>query len=402
MGKLSSLSSLRVTALKPTYEAGSETSGSRSSGSRSSGSRSSVSQTSSGEDSSYLTSSVDNLSSVSCNFNEKAHRTVWPPFASLQTDTSQPRDVDSEASFADWDGKSFVDKAHGSTVSSIFHGSNSEITPNDSVSMRDAFRKPYVIIADISNKSKYEDRLTKLGYVNRLPDIDGKRHYRIELAIDKLLEEDRVRAGSMTIILSSSNLSILNRDGLQPTLASDLEDFSNGFIQVRKSSVSGYGAFAVRDLEPRIPVLIERELFNANFLDLYQKLDALTKEQMIAYQTLYGHKRSPSEDIRVAIWRTNRFSVGQGGSVFLVGSRINHACNDGNNVDYSYDKDKRCMVFITKKEIPAGSELFIRYGSDPHHLFATWGFRCACGYCAGISEEDCKAIQGEGNDFTMW
>lgn len=72
-------------------------------------------------------------------------------------------------------------------------------------------------------------------------------------------------------------------------------------------------------------------------------------------------------------------------------------------MDYSYDKAKKCMVFVTNKAIAAGSELFIRYGSDPQHLFATWGFRCACGGCAGLSEDDCKAIEtsswDQGSDW---
>lgn len=90
-------------------------------------------------------------------------------------------------------------------------------------------------------------------------------------------------------------------------LAIWLEGFSNGFLEIKKSPVSGYGAFAARDLDPLTPILLERELFNANSFNLYQKLDALTEEQRKAYCALHGHKRTPSEDIRAAIWRTNRY-----------------------------------------------------------------------------------------------
>ncbi|KAI0421802.1 hypothetical protein F5X98DRAFT_223685 [Xylaria grammica] len=397
---------------EPPYEAGSDSSKETSS------SGSSATETSSGEDSSGLRSGIDRISPISCDFDEKVRRSVCGPLASLQTGTSEPGDVDSQARFTDWDGESFVYEPHGSFVGSVFPDGRSEIAPEDSVSMKDVCRKPYEAVSedghsndgsiylDTARKSKYEDRLTRLGYVERLPDIDGKRHYRIELTIDKQLEEDEIRTNLMTIKLSSSKLTILNRDGLQPKLASDLENFNNGFLEVKKSPVSGYGAFAVRDLEPYTPVLIERELFNANTYDLYQKLDALTVEQMIAYRNLHSHLRSLSEDIRAAIWRTNRFSICHGGAVFLVGSRFNHACNDRNNVDYSYDQTKKCMAFVTKKKIPAGGELFIRYGSDPLHLFATWGFRCACGGCPGISEDEYKAIKSspwdDEGDYAMW
>ncbi|KAI8955543.1 hypothetical protein F4801DRAFT_574290 [Xylaria longipes] len=367
---------------------------------------------------SFLWNGIDRLSSMSDDSwalaKNKDRRTVRGPLAALQTDTSEPRDVDSEARFTDWDGESCVYAPNGSFVGAMFDDGRSEIAPADSISMRDVHRKPYEAVSDgecsdgesiyidTSRKTKYEDRLTKLGYVERLPDIDGKRHYRIELAIDKLLEEDKVRTALGTINLSSSRLAILNSDGLQPKLVSDLEAFNNGFLEVKSSPVSGYGAFAVRDLEPSTTILLERELFKANAFDLYQKLDALTEEQVKAYHTLYGHRRSPSEDIRTAIWRTNRFSVGRGGSIFLVASRFNHACNGRNNVDYAYDSAKKCMVFVTKEKVSAGSELFIRYGSDPQHLFSTWGFRCGCGGCPGISEDQCKAIEqspwGQGQD----
>ncbi|KAI0545530.1 hypothetical protein F4679DRAFT_576068 [Xylaria curta] len=359
-----------------------------------SSSETSVSETSSSDgDGSLLRNDIDRLSSMSNNsralVKKKDHRTVRGPLATLQTDTSEPRDVDSDARFTDWDGESYVYEPNGSFVGAMFDDGRSEVAPEDSISMKDVHRRPY----DTSRKAKYEDRLTRLGYVERLPDIGGKRHYRIQLAIDKLIEEDKVHTELGTITLSSSGLTILNSDGLQPKLASDLEAFNNGCLEVKISPVSGYGAFAVRDLEPCTTILIERELFNANAFDLYMKLDALTEEQVKAYHALYGHSRSPSEDIRAAIWRTNRFSIGRGGSVFLVASRFNHACKGRNNVDYSYDKAKKCMVFATRGKVTAGSELFIRYGSNPQHLFSTWGFRCNCGGCAGISDDECKAIK---------
>ncbi|KAI0856978.1 hypothetical protein F4860DRAFT_506320 [Xylaria cubensis] len=391
-----------------------------------SSSETSVSETSSSDgDSSLLWNDIDRLSSMSnhCNSQvlakKKDRRTVRGPLATLQTDTSEPRDVNSDARFTDWDGESYVYEPNGSFVGTMFDDGRSEIAPEDSISVKNVHRRPYAVsdgecsddesvYLDTSRKTKYEDRLTRLGYVERLPDIDGKRHYRIELAIDKLIEEDKVRTELGTITLSGSELTMLNSDGLQPKLASDLdspEAFNNGFLEVKSSPVSGYGAFAVRDLEPCTTILIERELFNANAFDLYMKLDALTEEQMKAYHNLYGHRRSPSEDIRAAIWRTNRFSVGRGGSVFLIASRFNHACKGRNNVDYSYDKAKKCMVLATKEKVTAGSELFIRYGSNPQHLFSTWGFRCSCGGCAGISEEECKAIEtsslGQGQDDSL-
>jgi SET domain-containing protein len=88
--------------------------------------------------------------------------------------------------------------------------------------------------------------------------------------------------------------------------------------------------------------------------------------------------------------------------VFLVASRFNHACADRNNVEYSYDNKKNCMLFVTTDKIKAGDELFIRYGADPRHLFINWGFRCKCGGCRGISDKEARAILPVEPDDYPW
>ncbi|KAH8163112.1 hypothetical protein CIB48_g5140 [Xylaria polymorpha] len=354
---------IRAPATALAYMAGDD-----SSSTTSSSGQVSVSSTSSDGDGSFLWSGIDQLSSMT-NYSQalakkKDRRTVRGPLAALQTDNIERQDAGSDARLADWNGENHVYEPNGSFVAKMFDDGHEEIAPEDSISMKDVRRESYEevgsdgecsddesICLDTSKKTKrYEDRITRLGYVERLPDIDGKRHYRIELGIDKLIEADKVRTQLGTITLSSSGLAILNSDGLQPKLASDLDAFNNGFLEIKRSPVSGYGVFAVRDLEPGTAILLERELFNANTFDLYQKLDALTEEQKKAYDNLHGHMRSATEDIRAAIWRTNRFSIGRGGSVFLVASRFNHACRGRNNVNYSYDNKKKVHGFRNRAE----------------------------------------------------
>ncbi|KAI0109041.1 hypothetical protein GGR51DRAFT_118806 [Nemania sp. FL0031] len=320
----------------------------------------------------------------------------------LRTEASKLSDIDSEACLTDSDEESFP-KAEESIKGLIFDDGQSEIISSHSIPIKDVHRKRHrkrhqkchwappddeynddeTVYLDAENKM-LEDQLTRLGYIRRLSDYEGLRHYRLELDIDKVKEKSKVRTALGTIDVAMSNLEIFNCDGLQPTLASDLEAFNNGSLEIKKSPVAGYGAFAVRDLEPFTTILIERELFKATSFDLYHKLEALTGEQYKAYYNLYGYMRTQSEDIRAAIWRTNRFSVGGGCAVLLVGSRFNHACKDRSNVDYSYDNTKGCMVFATKKKIAAGSELFICYSTDPRDIFPTWGFQCACGGCKAM------------------
>ncbi|KAI0200852.1 hypothetical protein F4808DRAFT_470069 [Astrocystis sublimbata] len=298
-------------------------------------------------------------------------RAVLGPLAALHPETGEPQKQTSDAHSTDWEGETFV------------YDSSNDDSDDDSL----------IHIVATPKKPKYEDRLTRLSYVERLPDLDGVRRYHVELDIDKKLEDGKVRTSLGVVDLPTSQLTLLNSNGLQPEQASTLMNFNNGLIEIKSSLLSGYGVFAVCDLEPYTTILLECELFNANNHTLYQKLDELTEEQLKAYNALYGHVRTPSEDMRTAIWRTNRFSASGGGSVFLVASRFNHACKGRNNVDYAYDKRKKCMVFATKERVTAGSELFIRYGSDPLFLYATWGFRCTCGGCKGVTEEDCKALE---------
>lgn len=84
------------------------------------------------------------------------------PLASLQTDTTDPCDVDSEARFTDWDGESFVyEPSRGSFVGSMFPDGRSEIAPEDSISVKDAHRRPYgklsPTLADITSTERFRN-----------------------------------------------------------------------------------------------------------------------------------------------------------------------------------------------------------------------------------------------------
>lgn len=73
----------------------------------------------------------------------RLRQSVRGPLASLQTHTSEPGEIDSEARFTDWDGESLVYGPDGSFLGSIFPDGRSEIAPEDSVSFKGVRRKPY-------------------------------------------------------------------------------------------------------------------------------------------------------------------------------------------------------------------------------------------------------------------
>jgi hypothetical protein len=43
--------------------------------------------------------------------------------------------------------------------------------------------------------------------------------------------------------------------------------------------------------------------------------------------------------------------------------------------------------------VPAGAELFISYGGSPAELYSTWGFRCACGGCTPLTDDDIRRLK---------
>jgi hypothetical protein len=81
--------------------------------------------------------------------------------------------------------------------------------------------------------------------------------------------------------------------------------------------------------------------------------------------------------------------------LFAIASRFNHNCHPAQNIHYEFDKEKGCLELTVRAErIAAGQELTISYGAGrtPLLLFLWYGFRCRCGSCAGLSDEEFAAI----------
>lgn len=67
------------------------------------------------------------------------------------------------------------------------------------------------------------------------------------------------------------------------------------------------------------------------------------------------------------------------------------------------------MVFTVARDralVPAGAELRISYGGEPVELYSTYGFRCACGACTPLTDEDLRAVRelefGGGGEWDGW
>lgn len=56
-----------------------------------------------------------------------------------------------------------------------------------------------------------------------------------------------------------------------------------------------------------------------------------------------------------------------------------------------------------KKDVPAGTELTIAYGPiSPAGLYSMWGFRCNCGGCRSITDEEVAKIDRTWDEGGVW
>ncbi|KAK3300161.1 uncharacterized protein B0H64DRAFT_437340 [Chaetomium fimeti] len=180
-------------------------------------------------------------------------------------------------------------------------------------------------------------------------------------------------------------------------VAAGVEDF----FKVQRSDLGGLGAFAARELLRGDTILVERPLLRTTHFRLlpdYHKLsDAAKKAYLSLHSGEDGDPFGRIEQIKVL----NSFFVPGGIAIFEVASRFNHACPSARNVKYVFDDESGVLTLtICQDVVPAGAELFISYGGSPVELYSTYGFRCACGGCKPLTDEDIKRLKNRA--FGTW
>jgi hypothetical protein len=66
------------------------------------------------------------------------------------------------------------------------------------------------------------------------------------------------------------------------------------------------------------------------------------------------------------------------------------------NVQYVFDDERGVLsLTICQDVVPAGTELLLNYGGSPIDLYTTYGFRCACGGCTPLTDEDIRRLKDE-------
>ncbi|KAM3555301.1 hypothetical protein MY1884_005663 [Beauveria asiatica] len=171
---------------------------------------------------------------------------------------------------------------------------------------------------------------------------------------------------------------------------------------VRPSPTGGMGAFATRRLLPDEIILEEAPLLTSSrgssIFEAYAR--ASRKRQKKAMKLHASRHFKPGTPYLQAIWDTNSFAISPlEAGLFPLAARFNHACEPANNVHYAYDATRRRMRFWVAPEggggVAEGEELTICYGrgKTPGLLYRWYGFRCGCGACEGVSEQEMDSFE---------
>ncbi|KAI0126588.1 hypothetical protein BJ170DRAFT_412278 [Xylariales sp. AK1849] len=93
-----------------------------------------------------------------------------------------------------------------------------------------------------------------------------------------------------------------------PSSPGQYEAYRNEFFEVKKSPLAGLGAFALQGLNWGQTILVEKALFTANDVTLYDEIDKLTSSLKQAFERMHAYSTSPGFGRHAAIFRTNRYA----------------------------------------------------------------------------------------------
>ncbi|KAL6920241.1 hypothetical protein ACHAPO_000898 [Fusarium lateritium] len=174
--------------------------------------------------------------------------------------------------------------------------------------------------------------------------------------------------------------------------------FENEYFQVKRSPLAGWGAFAVRELKEGDQILVEKPLFTATNLTLFDGFASLTKPlRDVAYSLHANSNFKEGHPVELLIWKTNAFSTPNplsgnydNAGLFPIASRFNHACEPINSVKWHYsDINDILEMTVQAESVQAGQELTISYDAlSPVALYDRYGFQCSCGGCQGVSDQE--------------
>ncbi|KAK4105652.1 hypothetical protein N658DRAFT_556086 [Parathielavia hyrcaniae] len=185
--------------------------------------------------------------------------------------------------------------------------------------------------------------------------------------------------------------------------AQDSKTTFEEFFKIQPSKLGGLGAFTVRELKKGEVILVERPLLRTTHFRLMLDYANLSDAKKKAYLSLHGAEDGDRFSRVERIQKFNAFAVLGGIAIFEIASRFNHACPPVQNVEYALDHDEGVIeLTVCKDVVPAGTEIRISYGGSPIDLYRTYGFRCCCGGCTPLTDDDIRRFKNHQYGIWEW
>ena len=158
-----------------------------------------------------------------------------------------------------------------------------------------------------------------------------------------------------------------------------------------EDSVLSLGTSYLQDRCRHIKQLLSDHTTSHKFIDMVPTEIDIEDPHVISYESIRNYHQTYLPDLtryEMILYymkhKRNAFQFGDQCGILFYSTRMNHSCNP--NVSY-YKKDDH-MIFQTKRDIPANTEIFGSYinpnlSTDERQrvLLERYGFVCACDKC---------------------
>lgn len=185
------------------------------------------------------------------------------------------------------------------------------------------------------------------------------------------------------------------------------------YLEVKSTSDRGLAVFASRKIKAGTLILSERSLLalckdeEDDHLALQREFSNLSRQGQKRFLKLFDAEKSRMPRV-ASIYYSNCYNLdslapdGRGGSALgNIASRLNHSCIA--NAQFSYDFDRKQMMFYAIRDIPRGREVCSNYEKNVFEIAIKrmqklrmyYAFDCQCEACEGAQKNEFWARSDE-------
>ncbi|KAK5057671.1 hypothetical protein LTR84_011672 [Exophiala bonariae] len=194
----------------------------------------------------------------------------------------------------------------------------------------------------------------------------------------------------------------------RPTNEGDDSDFNpqDKCLEIRSTPDRGLAVFASRKIKAGTLILSERSLITLckeeedDHAAIEREFSNLSRSNQKIYLKLFDAEKSRMSRV-ASIYYSNCYNLdsltpdGRGGSALgNMASRLNHSCIA--NAQFSYDFDRKQLMFYAIRDIPRGREVCSNYEKNVFEaaikrmqkLRMYYAFDCRCEACEGVQKNE--------------